>query len=147
MKDKITIVWFRRDLRLHDNLALDHAGGGRTLPVFILDPVIDAQLGAAARLRLRHGLEALAASLKSAGLPLVLRRGDALDALRDLVRETGATDVAWTRLTDGPSIERDTKVKAALREDGLTVESFCGFTLVSKPLFDLRTQGVLLAFG
>ena len=130
MTDKVTIVWFRRDLRLHDNLALDHAGGGRTLPVFILDPVIDAQLGAASRLRLRHGLEALEASLKSAGLPLILRRGEALDVLRDLISETGANDVAWTRLTDGPSIERDTKVKAALKDDGLNVESFNGFTLL-----------------
>ena len=130
MTGKVTIVWLRRDLRLGDNAAMDFAGGGRVAPLFILDPVMDAALGAAQRLRLRMSLEALAGDLRAKGLTLTLRRGEALDVLRDLATETGATHVAWTRLTDGPSIERDKEVKAALKADGLTVESFGGFTLL-----------------
>ncbi|MBC8045428.1 MAG: deoxyribodipyrimidine photo-lyase, partial [Fimbriimonadaceae bacterium] len=39
MKDKITIHWFRRDLRLEDNAALYHAlkDGKNVLPLFIFD--------------------------------------------------------------------------------------------------------------
>ncbi len=39
MKDKVNIMWFRRDLRLHDNAALYHAlkDGVHVVPVFIFD--------------------------------------------------------------------------------------------------------------
>ena len=35
-----TVCWFRKGLRLHDNPALLEAldGGGRVMPVFVLDP-------------------------------------------------------------------------------------------------------------
>ena len=41
--DKISIFWFRRDLRLHDNKALFHAlqSEEKILPIFIFD--IDIQ--------------------------------------------------------------------------------------------------------
>ena len=37
--DKISIFWFRRDLRLHDNVALFNAlkSGKKVLPIFIFD--------------------------------------------------------------------------------------------------------------
>ena len=37
--DKISIFWFRRDLRLHDNKALFHAlqSEEKILPIFIFD--------------------------------------------------------------------------------------------------------------
>lgn len=124
-------MWFRRDLRLSDNAALAAAAAdGAVIPVFILDPVIDAQLGAAARLRLRMSLEALDGDLKSAGGSLILRRGGALEVLQALIEETGAETVRWTRLTDGPSIGRDTQLKAALKDAGVAAESHGGFTLL-----------------
>lgn len=126
-----TILWLRRDLRLDDNPALSAAAErGAVLPVFILDDVFDATLGAAARLRLHMSLQALSGALEARGLPLILRAGDALETLRALVKETGADAVHWTRLTDGPSIERDKAVKAALKKDGVEAESFGGFTLL-----------------
>lgn len=126
-----TIVWFRRDLRLADSGALAAAAAaGPVLPVFILDPVIDAQLGAAQRLRLEASLRALGRDLAGDGAPLILRRGEALPTLLALAEETGARAVRWTRLTDGPSLERDRAVKAALKEKGLAAESHDGFTLL-----------------
>lgn len=131
MSGPLTILWFRKDLRLTDNPALCAAvARGDVLPVFILDPVTDDALGAAARLRLHLSLAAFSNSLAQRHAPLVLRRGDALEVLRDLVRETGADAVMWTRLTDGAALDRDKKVKAALNDDGLTVESHGGFTLL-----------------
>lgn len=131
MTDRITsIVWFRRDLRLSDNAALASCADGPVVPLFILDPVVDAQLGAAARLRLEASLARLSADLAELGVPLVLRRGDATEVLRQVAAVAGASRVTWTRLTDGPSIERDKQVKAALKDEGLDVESFDGFTLL-----------------
>ncbi len=130
MNKPATIVWLRRDLRLTDNGALSATAGGPAHVVFILDPVIDAQLGAAAQLRLEASLRALAASLDKVGLRLILRRGEALAVLSDLVAETGAARVTWTRLTDGPSLSRDKAVKAALKDRGIEADSFDGFTLL-----------------
>ena len=56
--------------------------------------------------------------LAKAGAPLILRRGDALTVLRDMIGETGAKSVTWTRLTDGAALKRDRRVKTALAEDG-----------------------------
>ena len=41
-KDAIAVFWFRRDLRLEDNVGLYHAlrSGHPVLPVFILDTEI-----------------------------------------------------------------------------------------------------------
>ena len=46
MKNKISIFWFRRDLRLEDNVGLFHALSAETpvLPVFIFDENILNQL-------------------------------------------------------------------------------------------------------
>ena len=42
MSQPITLFWFRRDLRLHDNAALYHAlkSGNPVLPVFLFDTEI-----------------------------------------------------------------------------------------------------------
>ena len=126
-----TLVWLRKDLRLADNHALTAAAAaGTIIPVFILDDVFDATLGAAAKLRLKLSLQSLSDDLAKAGAPLILRRGDALTVLRDMIGETGAKSVTWTRLTDGAALKRDRRVKAALAEDGAQVESFGGFTLL-----------------
>lgn len=124
------LMWFRRDLRLGDHPALDAAcrAGRPVIPVFLHDEVVAAQ-GAAPRWRLGLSVEALARSLEARGSVLVLRRGDALDCLRGLVRETGAASVWWTRLYDPQARARDERVKAALKADGVEARSFPGHVL------------------
>ncbi|GMG84723.1 DNA photolyase PhrA [Paralimibaculum aggregatum] len=120
-----TILWLRRDLRLadHPGWAAALAGGGPVIPVFLLDPVTERQLGAAPAWRLGQSLADLAGSIRDKGSRLVLRRGDALETLRALIAETGARRVVWSRLYDSASRERDTAVKAALKADGIAAES------------------------
>ena len=121
-----TILWHRRDLRLSDLPALTAAReGGPVIPVFIRERKVDA-LGAAARWRLGLSLEAHGAELESLGSRLILRSGDALEVLRELVEETGAGAVHWSREYDPVSIERDSEVKSALREAGIEARSFPG---------------------
>ncbi|MEX2518560.1 MAG: deoxyribodipyrimidine photo-lyase [Paracoccaceae bacterium] len=126
-----SIVWLRRDLRLADNPALFAAAeSGPVIPVFILDPVIDTEIGAAQRLRLKASLSALGGAFAKAGAPFILRRGPALQTLLRLIDETGAKAVRWNRLTDGASLARDSEVKAALKARGVEAESHCGLTLL-----------------
>ena len=135
------LVWFRRDLRLADNPALSAAldRHERVLPVFIHAPEEEAPWtpGAASRWWLHQSLVALGDSLRALGAPLVLRQGESLATLRELVRQTGAAAVYWNRLYEPAIVVRDQHVKQALREDGLDARSFNG-ALIHEP-WELKT--------
>ncbi|WP_425090940.1 cryptochrome/photolyase family protein [Tropicimonas sp. S265A] len=134
--------WVRRDLRLSDNPALHAAvaSGAPVIPVFICDDLVDG-LGAAPKWRLGLALEAFAAALEAAGSRLILRQGKAFDVLSALVAETGASAVHWTRQYDPQQIDRDRKVKKALAETGLSVESHAGHLLFEPWTVETGTGG------
>ena len=119
----VTLVWFRRDLRLHDQPALAAAAArGPVLPVFCLDP---AELpGAAARWWLHHSLLALQASLGRIGLPLVFRRGPAAQVLPRLATAAGADAVAWSRSWEPAGAALDASVAAALADASVAARVF-----------------------
>ncbi len=125
-----TLWWVRRDLRLTDNAALCAALArqGPVIPVFLYDEVVQT-LGAAPMWRLGLGLEVFAKTLAQVGSRLILRRGRALEALRDLISETGAQAVYWNRLYDPAALQRDKAVKAALKNDGIAAHSTPGHVL------------------
>src|SRR4051812_6095338 len=120
---RVGLVWFRRDLRLADNAALRAAldACDCVVPVFIHAPNEEKpwQPAAAGRWWLHHSLTALDEDLKQRGTRLHVRRGASLRMLRALIRETGAEAVFWNRLYDPAIVARDTKIKAALLEDGI----------------------------
>ena len=120
-----TILWLRRDLRLADHPGWAEAlrSGGPVIPVFILDPLIESAYGAAPKWRLAQSIASLDASLRGKGSRLILRRGDAGRVLEELIVETGARRVMWSRQYDSGSICRDKKIKAALSDGGIDVQS------------------------
>ncbi len=121
------LLWLRRDLRLTDHPALHRAvqAHERVIPLYIHAPQEEAPWtpGAASRWWLHHSLAALDAELRQRGSRLILRQGDSLTALRELLRETGATAVYWNRRYEPAIIARDRAVKAALRTEGFVAES------------------------
>ena len=128
-----SILWFRLDLRLADNPALEAAvgRGGAILPVFIWSPDEEGEWppGAASRWWLHQSLAALDGELRARGSRLVIRRGPTVKALRALVRETNAKVVFWNRRYEPAIVARDGMVGEALRCDGIEVESFNGALL------------------
>ncbi|HKE47241.1 MAG TPA: deoxyribodipyrimidine photo-lyase [Rhodanobacteraceae bacterium] len=124
----LALVWFRRDLRLADNPALEAArkAHDRVLPVYVYAPDEEApwQPGAASRWWLHHSLAALDAALRKHDAVLHVRRGDTLGTLRALVAETGADAVYWNRLYEPAPVARDARIKQALRTDGVDAKSF-----------------------
>jgi deoxyribodipyrimidine photo-lyase len=141
------LMWFRRDLRLGDHEALTAAvgSGHPVIPVFLHDEMVDA-LGAAPKMRLGLAVESLGQALADKGSRLILRRGKAVDALRDLIAETGAGAVYWSRLYDPATRARDTALKAALRDDGVTAESFAGHVLFEPWTVQTKTGGFYRVF-
>jgi deoxyribodipyrimidine photo-lyase len=123
-----TLVWFRLDLRITDNPALSAAAAckGHVSPVFIWAPEEEGHWppGAASRWWLHQSLQAVDASLRRLGVPLVLRRGPSLEALRFLIRESGADAVFWNRRYEPAMRERDACVEQALLSDGICIRTF-----------------------
>lgn len=125
----LTILWFRRDLRRHDNPALAEAAArGPVIPAYVLDP--STPIGGAGRWWLHHSLAALERDLS----PLWLGKGLPTEILPRLAREAGANAVVWTAGTTPREIQTDKDVQAALNHAGITAK-ICPANL----LFDATT--------
>lgn len=139
MSDQNTpiIVWFRQDLRLRDNPALlaAHESGQPIIPVYILDDVNsgDWRMGGASRWWLHQSLGALNESLNDL---MVFAKGDPLPILKNLMKETGATEVYWNRCYEPWRIARDKIIKEEI--DG--AKSFNG-SLLFEPHNALKEDG------
>ncbi|ADL01234.1 cryptochrome/photolyase family protein [Brevundimonas subvibrioides] len=116
------ILWFRRDLRLADNPALNkaHATGRPVVPVYIHDEGTAVRpAGAASLWWLDKSLRALAGSLAERGATLILRRGDSETELRRLIDQTGADTVFLNRLFEPEAWTRDADIAHGLKTDGV----------------------------
>lgn len=141
------LVWFRRDLRLHDNPALLAAAerGGPVVPLFILDDE-DAgtwRPGGASRWWLHHSLSRLGEALSNLGAPLILRQGNAEDVLDRVIEESGAGALFWNRRYEPWATERDSRIKEGLTTRGLEVQSF-NASLLYEPWEVTSKQGTPL---
>ncbi|MEM9967803.1 MAG: deoxyribodipyrimidine photo-lyase [Pseudomonadota bacterium] len=137
------LVWYRRDLRLSDHPALTAASktGRPIIPIFIHDTLV-SDLRAAPKWRLGLGISALEDHLREKGSRLILRKeSDALDALRRLIAQTGATSVYWSRLYDPKSVERDTRIKQTLKKEGIEARSFGGHLMFEPWSIKTKTDG------
>ncbi len=139
-----SLVWFRHDLRVADNPALNAAvkQGGPIIPVYIWEPQEEGAWspGAASRWWLHQSLTTLAARLRKRGSRLVMRQGNSLSTLQSLIQDTGARAVFWNHRYDPPIVERDTAITCTLRAGGLHVESFHG-SLLFEPRAVLNKAG------
>ncbi|WP_303749901.1 cryptochrome/photolyase family protein [Stenotrophomonas pigmentata] len=127
------IVWFRRDLRLRDNPALQAAieAGHDVIPVYIHAPHEEGAWapGAASDAWLHHSLQQLDAQLRAIGSALLLHSGDSMAELQALIAESGAEAVYWNRKYEPATQPRDAAIKRGLREQGVQVESHNGYLL------------------
>jgi len=141
--DLPVLVWFRQDLRLSDNPALDAAvkTGASVIPVFVRDDDSAGEWrpGGASRWWLHQSLTALTADLRKRDSRLVLRSGTADRVILDLVQQTGATAVYWNRLHESWAVHRDAALKVALEDLGVAVHGLPG-NLAFEP-WTIRTGG------
>jgi deoxyribodipyrimidine photo-lyase len=137
------VVWFRRDLRLHDHPALvaalaDHE---RAIPLYVLDDkLLHGRYASPARARFLLGcLHTLDEDLRALGSGLVIRHGAPEQEVVAVAQETGAQTVLWTSDVAPYARRRDRRVTEALRDGGIEAQPHGGGYLVdpSRP----RTQG------
>lgn len=133
-----TIVWFRRDLRLTDNPAWNHALDLKQpiLPIYLHTPEEEEpwQSGAASNWWLHHALEDLDQQLQQNGLTLhIIHTRNSLQTLAQLSAESSASHVLWNRRYEPAIVKRDSHIKQTLRAKEISVQSFNG-TLLTEPL-------------
>jgi deoxyribodipyrimidine photo-lyase len=130
----LQIVWFKRDLRIRDHEPLSRAAAqGPVLPLYIVEPGLWRQPDASGRHWgfLREGLVCLREELAGLGQPLVIRQGDAVEVLRELIERYPVASV-WSHQETGNAwtFGRDRAVEAMLRERAI-------------PWHQLRQHGVV----
>ncbi len=119
----IHLVWFKRDLRVHDHAPLAAAAErGPVLPLYVVEPDYWRLPDSAPRhwAFVRESLVGLDAALRGLGAPLTVRQGAAVEVLRDLldrlpvaaVHSHQETGNAWT-------FARDRAVASLLRARGV----------------------------
>jgi len=134
MTDDLSLVWFRRDLRLEDNPAWAGATAesSTVLALFVLDRRLLGPSGSARKERLFGDLRALQDRLRELGGDLLIRTGDPADVVPAVAAEFSAASV-YVNLDVSPfATRRDTAVQAALESRGVRWCANWG-TLVHRP--------------
>ena len=115
MKTKLSIFWFRRDLRLEDNAGLCQAlaSGFPVLPIFIFDTAILDALANKSDRRVDYIHQALSAinlTLKNYHSKLSCFYGKPLEIFQQLSQEYDIQAVFCNRDYEPQAIERDTEI-------------------------------------
>ena len=118
-ENTLQIVWFKRDLRVHDHCALHAAEHGPVLPLYILEPGLWQQPDLSHRhysFLVQSLKELNQALLDALGQPLIIRIGEASDILDQLYRKYHYSAV-WSHQEtwNGWTYDRDRKVQRYLR--------------------------------
>jgi deoxyribodipyrimidine photo-lyase len=125
---KINVFWFRRDLRLDDNTALQNAfkGGLPVLPVFIFDTGIIEELPADdARISFIHEiLTGINSELKKYGSSLLVLKGEPLSIWKKLKESYNISEVFINKDYEPYSITRDSEVENYLKTNGIILSRF-----------------------
>ena len=132
-----SIMWFRRDLRVHDLPALAAAAeSGPVVPCFVFDRrlLTGGRFVSPTRVRFMLGcLAGLRRSLRERGSDLILRHGQPESVLADLAASTGASRVHWTGDVSPWAVWRDQRVTEALEQAGVGSTSHPGAYIVDDP--------------
>lgn len=125
---KSVLHWFRRDLRVSDNAALQEAArrAETVVPVFIMEDALRTgpDVGPARLAFLLRSVASLRKNLAELGYPLVIRQGRSPEVLPQLCRELGAQAVFANKRYEPDAQRRDERVFAALNAAGVGFELF-----------------------
>lgn len=121
MKTKVSIFWFRRDLRLSDNSGLHQAlnAGYPVLPIFIFDPTILQELADPYDRRVDYIHQALSTineQLKKRGTSLLTYYDRPQSVFASLITEFDIQEVFANRDYEPQAIRRDQEVESLLAE-------------------------------
>lgn len=135
---RASIVWFRSDLRVHDNECLNaaHNESMSVLNVYCFDPRDYGKsssgfdkTGPYRASFLLESVSDLRRSLRDRGSDLVVRVGRPEEVLAEMAKAVGAEAVYAHREVSRDDVKSEEKIEAAMKEEGVEVKYFWGSTL------------------
>lgn len=129
MKNKVSVFWFRRDLRLEDNVGLYHAlsSGFAVLPIFIFDPTILDRFEDKKDRRLDYihqALSAINSELNASNTTLNTFYGNPVDIFKTLCENYDVQAVYCNRDYEPQAIKRDTEIYRFFKEQNIPFKAF-----------------------
>ena len=127
--EKISLFWFRRDLRLEDNTGLYYATmqEKNVLPLFIFDRNIldDLEDKKDARVSFIHTqIKNISSKLEEYGSSVLVKYGKPLEIFRELSEEYDIQNVYTNRDYEPYARERDAAIKNLLKDKGIQILGF-----------------------
>ncbi|KAI3506614.1 hypothetical protein L1887_21174 [Cichorium endivia] len=135
---RVSIVWFRNDLRVNDNESLTSANNESisVLPVYCFDPRDFGKsssgfdkTGPHRASFLIESVSDLRKNLQARGSDLIVRIGKPETILAELVKEIGAEAVYAHREVSNDEVKGESKIETALKDEGVEIKYFWGSTL------------------
>lgn len=132
------LIWYRRDLRVHDHQPLDSARQQQAdiIPLYCFDPREFGQTsfgfpktGSVRGQFLRESVADLRQSLTQLGSSLVIRRGKPEKIIPELCAKHGIEAVYWHGEVTSEETRVEKRLKNALRQQNIQVQTFWGTTL------------------
>ncbi|WP_281322530.1 cryptochrome/photolyase family protein [Flavobacterium aestivum] len=127
-KQQVSIFWFRRDLRLDDNVALHHALQSKNpvIPLFIFDtdileslPQNDARVGF-----IHESLQKINAQLNAIGSSLLIKKGRTTEVWENLFKEFAISEIYFNKDYEPYAIKRDWDICALANANNAACFSF-----------------------
>lgn len=127
--EKLTIFWFRRDLRLFDNTGLHYAqqSGYKVLPLFIFDSNILDELEDKKDARVTfiyQQLEQIQTQLQEIGSSILVKIGKPEEVFRSLISEYEIAEVYTNRDYEQYAINRDESIQNLCQHHGISFYDF-----------------------
>ena len=133
----VTVFWFRRDLRLHDNTGLYHAlrSGKPVVPMFVFDRnILDSiQDEGDGRVHFIHQeLESIREELEKLGSSLWVGYGKPDEVFREMLQQFNVAEVYMNRDYEPYAQEREAKVDQVLQAHGAAMKTFKDHVIFEK---------------
>ena len=127
-KQKITLFWFRRDLRLEDNIGLFHAlqSDYPVIPLFIFDEDILENLAKNdARVTFIYdSLQKINSELTAIDSSLLVKKGKTHEVWKSLLQEFEIQQVFFNKDYEPYAIQRDLAISSLLQQNNIETYSF-----------------------
>ncbi|MDE1207716.1 cryptochrome/photolyase family protein [Tenacibaculum larymnensis] len=128
MENKVSVFWFRRDLRLEDNKGLHEAlqSGHKVIPLFIFDEDILENLpkNDARVTFIYQTLQKIDKELRKHQSSLIIKKGKPLEVWRELIEEYTIQGVYTNKDYEPYAIKRDKEIADFLTSKGIIFNAF-----------------------
>jgi deoxyribodipyrimidine photo-lyase len=128
VKQEVSFFWFRRDLRLEDNIGLFHALKSKcpVIPLFIFDDsILDSLPKNDARVGFIHeSLSKINTQLQEIGSSLLVKKGKTIDVWQSLIQEFDIKEVFFNKDYEPYAIQRDIVICEILEANNTITYSF-----------------------